>query len=503
MKDPKARIEKAKVFPFIPTGEYYFNKGVKAYDRFDISKAKKYLKRALELEPDEAMIACQLAIVHTEAGEYSESNKLLFMVLEDLDSEMTECHYFISNNFAHLGMFTDAFKHAQLYLELDPIGEFTIEAEELMQLIGLEDEDNLDSLVEQDEIINNLETSRVLLEKGDFIEAVQLLEKTIHDFPEFWPAYNNLALAYFYEGETGKAAGILEKVLENNPGNLHALCNLAVFLYYEKETEQLNELLDALDKVQPMLFEHRYKLGATFALTGKYDQAYFWLRQIQKYGYEGDAGYYYWLAKAAYFTGNKKVANTAWDILSKMNPEQNQIEPWNVKEHPDPRNMGDDHAVLKMIQSERIEVRLYGLFLISTLENMQDIFSHSEFKRLEDFSLTEKLYMTHILRENLNAPIHVNEYIASCHEVAVILYERYKEAGLYEREILLSWFSIFIQIFGEESSLKNPKAFAAATEYIWLKQSHNKKTQKEITEEYGISQATLRKYIKFIEIHWE
>src|SRR5690606_15830320 len=206
----------------------------------------------------------------TDAGEFSESNKLLFMILNELDEGMTECHYFIANNFAHLGMFTDAFKHAQIYLEEDEIGEFSIEAEELMHLIGLEDDDNLDSLVEQDEMIGKLEASRLLLEKGEFIEAVKMLEDIIEGYPEFWPAYNNLALAYFYEGDTGKAAGVLEKVLENNPGNLHALCNLAVFLYYERETDQLNELLTALDKVQPMLFEHRYKLGATFALTGKY-----------------------------------------------------------------------------------------------------------------------------------------------------------------------------------------------------------------------------------------
>ncbi|MBW8349528.1 tetratricopeptide repeat protein [Bacillus sp. IITD106] len=503
MKDSKARFEKAKIFPFIPTGEYYYNKGLKAYDRFDINKAKKYLKRALELEPGEAIIACQLAIVYTDAGEFSESNKLLFMILNELDEGMTECHYFIANNFAHLGMFTDAFKHAQIYLEEDEIGEFSIEAEELMHLIGLEDDDNLDSLVEQDEMIGKLEASRLLLEKGEFIEAVKMLEDIIEGYPEFWPAYNNLALAYFYEGDTGKAAGVLEKVLENNPGNLHALCNLAVFLYYERETDQLNELLTALDKVQPMLFEHRYKLGATFALTGKYEQAYFWLRQIQKYGYDGGEGFHYWLAKAAYFTGHKKMAYQAWETLIKMNPEQAKIEPWNVKDHPDPRNLEDESAVLKMIRSERLEERLYGIFLMSMSANMKDILSHPDFKRLEDFSFSEKLYLAHILKDKLKASIPEEKYIEKCHEVAMILYERFKEAGIHTRNILLQWFSFFIQGLGEKVPMENPNALAAATEYIWYKQSHNKKTQKKIAEEYGISQATLRKYIKVVEKVWQ
>ena len=40
------------------------------------------------------------------------------------------------------------------------------------------------------------------MESGDFKEAIELLESIITDYPEFWAAYNNLALAYFYIGET-------------------------------------------------------------------------------------------------------------------------------------------------------------------------------------------------------------------------------------------------------------------------------------------------------------
>ena len=84
-KNSKVNYDKAKVFPFVPTGEYYFQKGLKAYERFDINQAKKYLNRAFELEPYEPMIACQLALVLTEASEYKQSNKLLHTVLTDLD----------------------------------------------------------------------------------------------------------------------------------------------------------------------------------------------------------------------------------------------------------------------------------------------------------------------------------------------------------------------------------------------------------------------------------
>lgn len=500
-KDSKARFEKGKIFPFIPTGEYYFDKGIKAYDRFDINKAKKYLKRALELEPNEPMIACQLAIVYTEAGEYEESNELLLTILNDLDPEMTECHYFLANNFAHLGFFPDAMKHASLYLESDQEGEFALDAEELIDFLG-EDED-FERLAEQDEIITRIEEARLMLETGDFNQAVKLLEKAVDDYPEFWPAHNNLALAYFYEGETGKAAGILEKVLENNPGNLHALCNLAVFLFYEDELEQLEELLTALEKVKPMLFEHRYKLGATFALTGRYEQAYHWLRQIYKYGYGNDAGYYYWLAKSSYFMGNEKLADIAWKELAKINPEQGSIEPWKVKEQPDPRYGEDDLTIMKMLRSHRLEERLYAIFLIAISDHKRDLITHSSFKQLEEFSFPEKMYLAFILETGKKEKIDPEGYVKRSHEIASLLYSKYKEEGLKTRGLVCAWFAIFIKGIKAGDTFMNVAANAAAVEYVWLKQRNNKKSQKQIAEEYDISSSTLSKYIRIIETYEE
>src|SRR5699024_7632078 len=134
-KDSKMVKNIAKVFPFIPTGEYYFHRGIRAYNNFDLNKAKKYLKRAMELEPNEPMIACQLALVLTETLEYEQSNEILFAIIENLKNDMTECHYFIANNFAYLGQFSEAYKHASFYLSKSPNGEFAHDSQELLDLI--------------------------------------------------------------------------------------------------------------------------------------------------------------------------------------------------------------------------------------------------------------------------------------------------------------------------------------------------------------------------------
>ena len=50
---------------------------------------------------------------------------------------MVECHYFLANNYAHLGFFKDAYTHANLYLEMEEDGEFAEDAEDLLDILTL------------------------------------------------------------------------------------------------------------------------------------------------------------------------------------------------------------------------------------------------------------------------------------------------------------------------------------------------------------------------------
>src|SRR3954471_11391752 len=334
VKEAKARIQKGKILSFVPTGEYYFKKGVKAYHRRDFIKAKKYLGRAIQLEPGEPMITCQLAIVSTELGEFEHSNRLLHEILEALDPEMAECHYFLANNYAHMGFFKDAYHHSKLYLQLDPDGDFSEDTEDLLEVLTLEADEFEEELYEQDDLIIKQEQARELLESGYFPKAIDLLKDVVKEYPEYWSAYNNLALAYFYLGKVEKAKAILEDVLERNPGNLHALCNKLVFAHYQGQNEFVSKLLQALRKIQPLLSEHQFKLGATFALVGEYELAYLWLKKLYKHGFDGDGPFYYWLAYSAFYTGFENFAKSIWKKVLELNPDKKGSEPWNLETAP-------------------------------------------------------------------------------------------------------------------------------------------------------------------------
>ena len=235
------------------------------------------------------------------------------MAAHALDPDSAEVIFLFGRSTCTSWFIQEAKAYAEKYIKIDPTGPFKDESKEIIDFV-----EQKESFIDEDEdreVYFLQEKARRLMESGDFKEAVALFESIITDYPEFWAAYNNLALAYFYIGKTKQASDLLHDVLQKNKGNLHALCNLAVFYYYEKKEEELDSLLELLVKIKPYLIEHRYKLGATFALVGEHKEAFGWLRNLQKHGFEGDAGFYFWLSHSAYFTGHDDNRREAYAKL--------------------------------------------------------------------------------------------------------------------------------------------------------------------------------------------
>ncbi|MDN3019765.1 tetratricopeptide repeat protein [Paenibacillus sp. BSR1-1] len=489
VKDAKARIQKGKILTFVPTGEYYFTKGLKAYHRRDFTKAKKYLGRAIQLEPGEPMITCQLAIVSTELGEFENSNRLLHLILEELDSEMVECHYFLANNYAHLGFFKDAYHHAKLYLQLDPDGDFSEDTEDLLELLTLESDEFEEELYEEDDLIVKQEQARDLLESGYFPKAIELLNDVVKEYPEYWSAYNNLALAYFYLGKAEKAKAILDDVLERNPGNLHALCNMLVFAHYQGQAENVTNLLEVLKKIQPILSEHQFKLGASFALVGEYEHAYLWLKKLYKHGFNGDGPFYYWLSYSAYYTGNETFAINIWKKVIEINPDKEGTEPWNMEQAAG----FEDHSgsIFQKLESDYAEERLFALFLTTVSDKKEEILTSKRVIQNQKFTALEKEYIS-LIRSGRPT------VAADAQEIAEIFYENYQPIGTIEAGLYLMWFSVFIEVSKANVHLKNKRAWAAAVEYVWHKMRSEKVSQQEIAGRYGVSSATIGKYVKLV-----
>lgn len=480
---------------FVPNGDYYYKKALKALERDEMDKAYKYIKRAADLNPDDAEVLLQYGILEMELQNFEHAYELIHTAysLEPNEAEMV---FMLAEVSGCIGHIADAQKYAAKYLEMEPNGAYIEDASEILEFVDYVSEDIADVDEFDGAKLVAQEKARRLMEQGNFPAAIEMLEQTIEEFPELWNAYNNLALAYFYVGEAEQARALLHQVLRENQGNLHALCNLAVFAYYDKNTEELGDLLALLKKIQPYDWENRYKLGATFALIGEYEHAYKWLRSMHKRGYEGDPGFYFWLAQSAYFSGQQQIANDAWKSLITMDPTKEGLEPWANSDGASLRNSAENHRefIIRQLTNEHESSRLFGLFLLKRSAHKQEIIAHPTLLNVPSFSTLEKLGLAYALDYEFNEDNKEEMSYIRFMQVAEHVVEMNEAITIEVAQILSTWFALGELAFKQGYAFKNCTALAAAIEYSFHTALENKVTKKEMATKYGISTATLSKY---------
>ena len=461
-----------------------------------MDKAYKYLKRAVDLSPDDPSILLQLAIIELEGQCFEEAYDLLYRA-HQIDPEEPEIVFYMAEISGCIGMIHDAKRFAESYLEMEPEGAYADEANEILEFVAFE-KDDYEELEGSSEDLYRQEQARRCMENGNFPEAIERLEELIDEKPDFWSAYNNLALAYFYIGEAEDAKALLHLVLRDNKGNLHAICNLAVIAYYEKNEEELQGLLEVLTKIQPYAWEHRYKLGATLALIGQYDVAYKWLRSMQKRGYVGDAGFYFWLSHAAYFSGHEESSKTAWAQLLELDPEKEGFEPWKHQFDSAYELDALEHNreyILEKLHSDYESDRIFGLFLLSRSAHKQEILAHPKWINVEQYGPFEKLFLAYAIGHEFDEKNKLEASFLRAVKVPEVLFEQYGKLTTVVVPMFQMWFVLCERALDKNYRFPNPSAIAGANDYLFRSSRMLKVTKKAVAEQYNVSVSTLSKYI--------
>lgn len=311
-----------KVIPMKMDATFFFERAVQSLDRYHYDKALKYFRRAADYEPENPVNHCNLAGLLSEMGNYEESNRILQHVLDQIDPGMTECYFYMANNFANMENYESAEKAIIHYLENDPTGQFLEESEEMIELLSYElDRPTKLTSIKSREGMFEHDRARSMLEEGKFAEAVRILEKIIKKHPDFMAARNNLALAYYYMGHFDKSVDMIRQVLELDPGNLHGLCNLAIFYQHFGDKENLSELLGVLRKTYPFHQDHVFKLATTMGILSEHETAYRLFKRLLKTGEAGlDPCLFHYTAVAAYNTKRYDEAERQWRQADKFDP---------------------------------------------------------------------------------------------------------------------------------------------------------------------------------------
>src|SRR5690625_467183 len=302
--------------------DFYFSYGVKAFKGKRFDRAEKWLKRAIEASPNNALYLCQLSVLYTELGQFHKANDLLQHAVHVQGDAYPDSYYLLANNFAHLGLFDESKKHAEHYLKLEPQGDFNEEMLELLELLdhvsSLEDDDEFD--FDDDELIIYQETAFYYLEREKWDEAIQILEELILLFPEYLPAKHEYAFALFEKGDQREALELELASFNNDPTSIHSRLNLIYFYNQLKDETSVNALFDTLRNVYPSYFELKLKMAITFAKIGKLDEALYRFRLIGKNRPKQYASYYFWYTNTLVKCGFEDEANELWQEGTRRHP---------------------------------------------------------------------------------------------------------------------------------------------------------------------------------------
>ncbi|MGP4061321.1 tetratricopeptide repeat protein [Halobacillus sp. H74] len=322
-----AAQEDTNIIPFLPSGTFYFTHGIQAFQKRRFSAAVKWLKKAIEASPDEPLYQCQLSVVYTEVGSYHAANQVLTEVLANFGKEYVDCYYLMANNYAHLGLLSDAKKYVETYLEQPGDGEFEEAAKQLMEMLdSLEEDDDEDEWAfdDEDELLIYQETAFYHLEQEEWDEALDVLREMMELFPDFKMAKHKYASALFMNGDQEEAIQLEMDQLEEEPWNIHSHVNLATFLLEKGMSDQALVHIERLRNVFPMHDQQKLAVAETLARGGFYKEAVDRFRSLRNKQVTRRRVYYKWYSIAVYHTGNPSKALQLWEKGCRQYPKMGQ-----------------------------------------------------------------------------------------------------------------------------------------------------------------------------------
>ncbi|NLJ40739.1 MAG: tetratricopeptide repeat protein [Clostridiales bacterium] len=313
-----------KVIPFDQNGQFYHKKAKKHMDNNNYLDALNFYRKAVEKEPKNVEYLLGLAEVFTEMGCFDQSSKVLFTVLQK-ERARSDCYFGLGCNFLGMQDYKRAFECFKKYIEIDPAGLYSDEANDLMDI--LEDYDHYERYGElnildltRDNAYGLATEGKDLLDRGDYEKAISKLEKAVKIEPNMDFVKNNLSLALFCAGKLDEAIDISLEVIEKDPRNIHANCNLCLFLNERDGVKAGQEYLDRIVNLKTQDPEEIHKIAVTLCELKEHSMANLILKQLLHYR-PYDIRVLHYVAASFFNMGKFKEAFRYWDKIRKIDPD--------------------------------------------------------------------------------------------------------------------------------------------------------------------------------------
>ncbi|WP_322923627.1 tetratricopeptide repeat protein [Paenibacillus campi] len=552
MNDYKRKTEEAerKVIRLQLDANFFFERAVRSLDRYRYDKALTYFQKAVEYEPDNPIHHCNLAGILSELGKYEASNEALRHIVEHVEPMMSECHFYMANNYANMEQFAEAERELLIYMEKDANGSFGTEANELLDVVRYErarsgkPHQEVSEANHDEAKLEPHQQGRVLLEQGDVQQACIVLQQALAAEPDDDATRNNLAVAFYHLGELERAANEVAEVLRRDPYNLHGLCNQALILRQMGQHSRLLQQIVMLRQVHPLHHEHLLKLAITLAMLGQHDAAYPHFCRLVRMNDTNQQEIYHYAAVAACYVGKYDQGEQWWRRMLRIEPEaevpafyiahleqlrQGQLQPSYSYMLPSAAVLSDAaSAVSEAEHAANDESRFIDMLRYGTQQQQLHALqacalegSHELHRLLRDYaaaphtSAVLKLAAERLLRQWTAAHSLVDDRLIDDLESArtslpiwepcwqqvldiVLLQSPLRQHASFQHDVEALWLEFIKRSYPELPRLMQPEGWAAALEYLVARLFRQPLTYAEVAERYGSTISSVSRYARRI-----
>lgn len=308
------------ILPFRQSGEFHYRWAKRYLDEDNVPGALHHLWQAVDMSPDNVGYSMELAGLLSDIERYDESNEILLMLMQNEEAP-GECFYGLGCNFLGMGDLSNAEESLEQYLSRDPDGDFIEDA--IVMLDDIEEHRReqiqpVDSSGSDESARRKAREGNKLLQAGEFRQAIRKLEEVDLAGEEDIAARNDLAVAYYYDGQHAEAARVARGILRDHPGQLQTMCNLALFVHKSDREEALRIIGQAAGAAgsDPLV---KYRVGVVLCEMGEHEQARRAVESVAVLNpYDMRIQHYH--ALACYNSGQCKKAAGIWEQLRRTCP---------------------------------------------------------------------------------------------------------------------------------------------------------------------------------------
>ena len=298
-----------QVLPFARSASQLHIRAVSQRKGKQWPEAAELLRRAMEIEPDNAQVLLELANTYSQIGLSQQANKLLLKILR-LEPERKECLFDIGLNYYNMQAWAQAGDCMRLYILACPFGKNRKEAESLLSFLFATGNSRME---------RRMQRATRAYENGKYELTSRLMRRAFAASASNGDAYAVAAFLKLSEGDPADALRLARQALRLSPQNTRALCAVVVSLGMLGSRPAADSLLDRAINAAETEAE-RIMTIHTACEIGLYQKALSLLLTLQT-GEPLEPSLSHLMAVCYCHTGKIKEALPIWARMRRLDPE--------------------------------------------------------------------------------------------------------------------------------------------------------------------------------------